>query len=368
MGVFRSDRGELRKPVRLDNGYLRVDAYLTRAGVFTYRRTRDGATTREYRPPDEVFNTDSVASFDLMPVTNDHPPVGLLTPGNTHQFQVGTVGAPAREDSKMRGSIMLTDAKVIAAVEKGKTQISLGYVCDLEMTSGVTPDGEKYDAIQRNIRGNHAAIVDVGRAGPEIRVKMDTEDAAMLASDSAISPPDALEPEPMKRKIKLDSGTEIEVDEAVAVLFEQTQAKGDAQRARADAAEKQVASLTAQLAEAPAKALAAATARAALESKAKEIVGAEASFDGKDDNAVRLAVIEKLAGEMPEGKSAAYVEARFDAELAAHARVNPALAALRVASSNPRSDSTTPPAPGSGSPTNLVAAATAKYNAALATK
>lgn len=371
MGVRRFDRSELRKPVRLDNGYLRGDTYLTRAGVFSYKRA-DGSEIKEYRPPEEVFAPASMTSFDLMPVTNDHPSVGLLTPENTHQFQVGTVGSPAREDMKMRGSLMVTDAKAISDLEKGKTQISLGYVCDLDFAPGVSPDGERYDAIQRNIRGNHIAIVAVGRAGPEIRVRMDTGDEEVLPSDSAQVKP--LEIFPMKRKIKLDDGTTIEVDEAVAVLFDQTQAKtaasekalvtakADAEKAsaRADSAEKQIKDLNAQLAEAPAKALAAAKIRAELESKAREVLGAEEKFDGKDDDALRLAVVEKLAGEKFEGKSPAYVEARFDAEIALLGRSG--LAAARVASNPVRTDSASPTAGGSLSLKDAIA----RYHAHVA--
>lgn len=370
MSVRRFDIGDLRRPVRLDNGYLRVDAYLTRAGVFSYRKA-DGTELKEYRPPEEVFAADSLASFELMPVTNDHPSVGLLTPENTHQFQVGTVGSPAREEAKMRGALLVTDSKAIKALEKGKTQVSLGYVCDLDFTPGVTPDGEHYDAVQRNIRGNHAALVAVGRAGPEIRVRMDTTDAAMLPSEnrtddlSEIQTPSA-EPQVTKRKIKFDNAsTEVEVDEPVAALFDQANARADAAAkaskveldktsARADAAEAKIKDLEKQLADAPAKALALAKSRAELESKARAHLGEKFKLDTLDDNAVRTAVVEKLSGEKFDGKSPAYVEARFDAELAIAARTNTGLAAVRAASAS-HTDAADP-----------MAKAKAEYDAALA--
>jgi DNA-binding protein H-NS len=169
-----------------------------------------------------------------------------------------------------------------------------------------------------------------------------------------------------KRKIKFDNAsTEVEVDEPVAALFEQAQAKRDAAekalktdaeqaKAKLDSAEKQIADLTKQLAEAPAKALEAAKSRAALESVAKEHMG-ESKFDGLDDNAVRLAVIEKLTGEKFSGKSAEYVAARFDCEVAAAAKVNPGLASARAAST-PRADAVIDP----------IAKAKAEFAAALA--
>ena len=34
---------------------------------------------------------------------------------------------------------------------------------------GITPEGDKYDAVQKNIRGNHVAIVSTARGGPELK-------------------------------------------------------------------------------------------------------------------------------------------------------------------------------------------------------
>jgi hypothetical protein len=358
--VKRFDRGELRRPVRLDNGYLRVDAYLTRAGVFEYRRA-DGTVLREYRPPDEVFAADSMESFDLLPVTNDHPPVGLLTPENTHQFQVGLAGGIAREDSRMRGAMKITDAKAIKDLERGKVQVSLGYVCQLDFTAGVTPEGERYDAVQRNIRGNHVAIVGAGRAGPEIRVRMDTVDAAMVVCSSEHSDPPGAAETTVKRQIKLDNGQTIEVEDTVAALFEQGQAKADAaiktaetkaaeataradkEAARADTAEAEAKRLAAELAAAPAKILAEAKAQAELHGKARGVLGAAANFDGKSEREVKAAVLAKLAPDLKlDGKSDDYVSARFDAELERQSQKNDGLAQARaaVAASGARTDST----------------------------
>ncbi|MGB1276011.1 MAG: DUF2213 domain-containing protein, partial [Nannocystaceae bacterium] len=61
---------------------------------------------------------------------------------------------------------VMTDKATIEAIESGKRQVSNGYMADYDMTPGVTPDGQEYDAVQRNIRGNHIAIVDRARCGP----------------------------------------------------------------------------------------------------------------------------------------------------------------------------------------------------------
>lgn len=182
----RLDRASYRKPKKLPNGYLRADAVLTRVGVFEYRRA-DGTIRRELRLPEEVFSQDSLASFSMMPVTDEHPPVALDAE-NTHEFQVGVVGENPRADGDhVISTVMVTDAKVVAAVEKGaKRELSCGYNCKLDETPGEW-NGQRYDAIQRQIRGNHVALVTKGRAGPEACLRMDSE-AAIMADDEAADP------------------------------------------------------------------------------------------------------------------------------------------------------------------------------------
>lgn len=330
--AVRYDTGELSKPVRQPNGWLRADGYITRTGVFKYRRA-DGSTIREYRSPEEVFHPDSLASFEHVPLTDDHPSVGLLDDENTHEFQRGTVIAPKPEGDKVRAQFLVTDAKAIKKSKSGKTQLSCGYVCDLDETPGVTPEGEHYDARQINIRGNHVALVAAGRAGPEVRLRAD---AAFDVSDevgqySTIQP---IQIESGKEismtKFKID-GVDFEMSETAAQALmkvfgaheaqvatakaDADKSKAEAEKARADAdkAKDDAEKLRAELKDAPAKALAAAKSRADLEQKATEILGGEDKFDGLSDGEVKALVI---AQEMPklklDGKSADYVDAMFD--------------------------------------------------------
>ena len=169
--ALRYDIGSLKAPVRCADGRLRVDGYLTRTGVFEYRNP-DGSVRREYRPPEEVFNADSLATFELVPLTDNHPPE-MVTAQNAKQYAVGATGESVRQDGdRVAASIVVFDAGVIAKLERGKVQLSCGYEADVEDSPGEI-DGQRYDAIQRNIRGNHVAIVDVGRAGPDVRIRMD---------------------------------------------------------------------------------------------------------------------------------------------------------------------------------------------------
>ncbi len=316
--AYRYDRGELRSPVRMDNGWLRVDAFLTRCGVFKYRNL-DGTTRAELRTPEEVFKPDSMASFAMIPVTDNHPP-SPLTAANAKMFTVGMTGENVKQDGDyMRNSIMVTVDDVVSKMDAGKRELSCGYTCDLEMTEGVTADGEHYDAIQRNIRGNHVAIVDVGRAGTTVRVHMDSADGVMITSSDS-------QPlgETTMFKFRID-GVEFEVSETVAqALTKQSLAHADAVKsatARADAAEAKADGLAGDLAkseaarkdaEDPAKLRARISARVALETEARRHVG-EAKIDQMSDTEIKLAVLAKLNPEFkPEGRSDDYVQARFD--------------------------------------------------------
>lgn len=184
VAVMRYDVGEFRSPTRTPNGYLRCDGTITRTGVFDYRMM-DGTVRRELRLPDEVFNADALQSFDLVPLTNSHPRE-RVTPKNTRKYSAGMVQRARQMDNRVAAEVLVTDADAIGDIEKGKTQLSCGYSCDLEFSPGVTrgiagvQDGLKYDAIQRNICGNHVAIVSKGRAGEDVALHLDSVDAVQI--------------------------------------------------------------------------------------------------------------------------------------------------------------------------------------------
>ncbi len=185
--VRRWDSGVVNKVERTDQGYLRCDANITKTGVFTYRQP-GGEARRELRLPDEVFDDATMRSFGLSPLTNGHPPV-MLDARNTARYQVGSVVEPRRDGEHVAAYVQITDADAIEAAEAGRRQLSCGYTCDLERRSGVThglegvPDGIHFDAIQRNIRGNHVALVDSGRAGSTVQLRLDQADGFQIETD-----------------------------------------------------------------------------------------------------------------------------------------------------------------------------------------
>ena len=162
-------------------GYLIVPATISRPGTQVYRASElvpsldklpghikptDNITV--YRPPEEVFKPESVNSFKNIAVTNNHPPE-FLNSKNHKTYSIGIVLSDVLADEKhVQGTIKVTDYDAVNEIKAGKVDISAGYHSNVTFEEGVTPDGENYQAIQRDIIGNHVAVVMRGRAGSEV--------------------------------------------------------------------------------------------------------------------------------------------------------------------------------------------------------
>jgi hypothetical protein len=231
-------------------------------------------------------------------------------------------------------------------IQGGKKELSNGYSADYDFQVGVTPRGDSYQAIQRNMRGNHIAIVDRGRCGAVCAVSDDDKGTSMA-----------------KVKITLDDGSEVEVDEAVASVIvksnaqrdkaqddlkslrklakdeEEEKAKEDEEEEKEDEEEEEEtdeegkpisykstdAALLKRLAKAEASldALresqptddeldARVEARAKVVSDAKRLMGKTFSTDGKTNGSIRREVVSARVETDVADKSDDYIEARFD--------------------------------------------------------
>lgn len=159
---------------RAEDGALIVDANTARTGVQLYRGVEVGkpdmSVVRVFRGSDQVFDNESLKSFAHRPITNDHPPVAVDST-NWKNYAVGqTADEVTAHDIYVRVPLMVSDQKAIDLVEGGKRELSVGYTCDIDWTPGITAKGESFDARQTNIRVNHIAIVDQGRAGSKVRI------------------------------------------------------------------------------------------------------------------------------------------------------------------------------------------------------
>lgn len=338
--VRRYDVGELAKPIKLDNGWLRCEGILTRTGVFQYRNM-DGSIRRELRLPEEVFAKDALKSLSLVPLTDDHPDVGFLDASNAQQYAVGSVGEVVRKDGEtVKAEMLITNETMVAKLDaRQKSQLSCGYFADLEPASGEW-HGQKYDAIQRNIRGNHVAIVDVARAGPEAKIRLDSFSGVMVASNTGEN--DSQGTTEMNKKIRID-GVDFEVTEPVAQAYAN---KKDAYKKSIDKLEKQIAKEQAR-ADAAEESLKAAqeslkaandpaalrekiSARVAIETQARSVLGSDVRLDTMSEREIRVAVLSKMNKNFKaDGKSDEYVSARFDIAIETAQKSDDALSGVR---------------------------------------
>ncbi|MDN5621577.1 MAG: DUF2213 domain-containing protein [Acinetobacter sp.] len=113
------------------------------------------------RGEEDLFDPKTMASFEGKAVTNDHPE-DWVNPSNWKELAVGTAHSVRRgegaEADFLIADLLITDQDAIDAVMGEKVEISLGYDADyVEISPG--------KGVQRNIFGNHVALVDKGRCG-----------------------------------------------------------------------------------------------------------------------------------------------------------------------------------------------------------
>lgn len=137
-----------------------------------------------YRHPEELRK--SVPTWNGIQLLAKHVPVDA-DDHRKHDI-VGTTGSDASFDGTyLRNSLFVWTAEGIELIEsEAQRELSCGYHYDPDMTPGTTPDGEDYDGIMRNIRGNHVALVEEGRAGPDCTVADSAEDFQWAAIEHAI--------------------------------------------------------------------------------------------------------------------------------------------------------------------------------------
>ena len=171
------------KVSQMPNGAVRVDAVLSRAGVFEYE-TAEGAMVRELRPRDEVLNPESYKTFANMPVTVDHPQAGEVTPENWQGLAVGHIGDDLRvEGDAVIGSLYIHDAATARNVlGQALVELSPGYQTHMDDVAGVDDSYGAYDAVQRRIQYNHIALLPPGdgRQGSAVAVRLDSRRNARL--------------------------------------------------------------------------------------------------------------------------------------------------------------------------------------------
>ena len=162
------------------NGYVEIKGNpISKIGVYPYLGSEIGAPEPDrvynvYRPEEELSSADTIDSFRLMPIIDEHTMLGGEDEGLTPAEKKGVQGVIG-EDVYYEAPYLRGNLKIYSEAAKGmvssnaKRELSPGYRCIYDFTPG-TFDGEQYDAIQRTIRANHLALVEEGRTGPDVAV------------------------------------------------------------------------------------------------------------------------------------------------------------------------------------------------------
>lgn len=199
---FEDNPGSVRK---YDfNGWPEIKRNpISKVGVYPYKgrnispQLEPDQTYMVYRPAEELSKTECIESFKLVPWVDLHPTKGLLGPesvGRVPAEQKGIEGVTGEnvefdpDTNTLYANIKLFSDNLGEKIDDGVRELSIGYACKYELSSGVY-NGQHYDAIQRNIRGNHLASVPAGRMGPEVAVldhltfTMDAKDIEMTEEE-----------------------------------------------------------------------------------------------------------------------------------------------------------------------------------------
>lgn len=88
------------------------------------------------------------------------------------EITVGTIGSDVEFNAPyLTASIAVWTAEGIKLIEsEQQAELSCSYRYRADMTPGVTSEGVAYDGTMRDIMGNHVALVEKGRAGPDVVV------------------------------------------------------------------------------------------------------------------------------------------------------------------------------------------------------
>lgn len=176
---------------------------------------------RLYRDPTELKK--AADSFNRVPVLQEHRSVTAADP--RRELVIGSTGENARfEAPYLMNSMVVWDGDMIDRIKTGtQREISSAYAYDVDMTPGEI-DGEPYDGRMKDIRGNHVALVEKGRAGPDVMV---ADSATLITNDEE---PEMAENETKDDDRKDDVAKDSLEDELKALLEKHEKTDSDIDR------------------------------------------------------------------------------------------------------------------------------------------
>ena len=230
------------------NGWITIkDNPILKAGIFPYLGSEigQGEPSRVYnvlRSEEELSKPETIKSFELVPLINEHFVLGELGTDTDDKSIDGIVGESIYfEAPYLKSNIKVFGKHIKKLIEVGKIELSAGYSCKY-IPAENNPD---YDFIQTDIRANHLALVEAGRNGSDVAVQdalkftLDSKELLMnlediLAQISALSDEDKAKLLATLKPAE-DENTEVEKEvakdeeKAVATDMENTEVAKDAE-------------------------------------------------------------------------------------------------------------------------------------------
>lgn len=204
-----------------ENGFWLIkNNPMTKAGVYPYLGSQISPELEPdkiyyvLRPEEEIDNPETVESFNAVPFIDNHEMLGDGFTKYDRRPAGGVVFNVKSNKGIMTGDFKIFSEQLKDEIAHGKKELSLGYLCNYEPEKGVY-NGKSYDYVQRNLRGNHIALVDRGRMGSDVRVydKAITMDEMPVDIDDDI-PAGAGSPNESGANGSLNNGVKKMVDKA----------------------------------------------------------------------------------------------------------------------------------------------------------
>lgn len=164
------------------NGWLHIrDCRISKANVCPYfgREIPNSEAlglepeTAYYLYRDAAGLEAAAKSFERIPLMLHHVAVTANTSQKPEVKKkiIGAISNIRWQAPYLIADLTVWDGEGIEAIESERQcELSPGYSYTPDMTSGIAPDGERYDGRMLNPWANHLAIVDTGRTGPDVFV------------------------------------------------------------------------------------------------------------------------------------------------------------------------------------------------------
>jgi len=165
----------MSKTIDLNGFWLIEDNPISRTGVFPYLGKQISPELEPdkiymvYRPAEELTSPETIESFNAVPFIDEHEMIGEGFTKYDDRPAGGVLFNVKANGDVLTGDFKIYSEELQEEIKNGKKELSLGYLCDYRLEKGVY-NGQRYDAVQENIRGNHVALVNHGRMGSDVRV------------------------------------------------------------------------------------------------------------------------------------------------------------------------------------------------------